>query len=62
MREDECRIRSHAGAEILADFRQIAVTLPNSSKTFKAGLKGKQRKAVMSTCYPAAVLARHELS
>ncbi|WP_257280030.1 ISAs1 family transposase [Endozoicomonas sp. ISHI1] len=57
MREDECRIRRNDGAEILAGFRHIAVNLLDSTKTFKAGLKRKQKKAAMSTRYLAEVLA-----
>ncbi len=47
MREDEYRIRRNVGAEVLAGFRHIAVNLLNNTKTFKAGLKRKQKKAAM---------------
>ncbi len=48
MREDECHIRRNDGAEILAGFRHITVNLLNNTKTFKAGLKRKQKKAALS--------------
>nr|WP_257280033.1 hypothetical protein [Endozoicomonas sp. ISHI1] len=57
MREDECRIRGNVGAEILAGFRHIAFNLLDNKKTFKAGLKRKQKKAAISTRYLAEVLA-----
>lgn len=52
MREDSCRIRRGDAAELLAGFRHIAVNLLNNTKTFKAGLRRKQKKVAMSMCNP----------
>ncbi|WP_079253982.1 ISAs1 family transposase [Endozoicomonas arenosclerae] len=62
MREDECRIRRNDGAEVLAGLRHVAVNLLNNTKTFKAGLKRKQKKAALSTRYLSEVLAGQGLS
>ncbi|WP_299735803.1 ISAs1 family transposase [uncultured Endozoicomonas sp.] len=57
MNEDDCRIRRGNAAEMLATFRHVAVNMLNNTKTFKAGLKRKQKKAAMSTRYLSEVLA-----
>ncbi len=57
MREDDCRIRRGNAAEMLTGFRHMAVNMLNNTKTFKAGLKRKQKKAAMSTRYLSEVLA-----
>ncbi|WP_448215741.1 ISAs1 family transposase [Endozoicomonas sp. 2B-B] len=51
MREDDCRIRRGNAAEMLTGFRHMAVNMLNNTKTFKVGLKHKQKKAAMSTQY-----------
>ena len=62
MREDACRIRRGDSAEVLAGVRHIAVNMLNNTKTFKAGLKRKQKKAAMSSRYLSEVLAGQGLS
>ena len=62
MSEGECRIRRNDGAEILAGLRHVAVNLLNNTKTFKADLKRKQKKAAISTRYLFEVLAGQGLS
>ena len=57
MREDDCRIRRGNAPEMLSGIRHIAVNLLNNTKTFKAGLKRKQKKAAMSIHYLSEVLA-----
>lgn len=57
MKEDDCRIRRGNAAEMLTGFRHVAVNMLNNTKTFKAGLKRKQKKAAMSTRYLSEVLA-----
>ena len=57
MNEDDCRIRRGNAAEMLAGFRHVAVNILNNTKSFKAGLKRKQKKAAMSTKYLSEVLA-----
>ncbi len=57
MREDDCRIRRGNAAEMLTGFRHMAVNMLNNTKTFKAGLKRKQKKAAMNTQYLSEVLA-----
>lgn len=57
MREDDCRIRRGNAAEMLTGFRHMAVNMLNNTKTFKAGLKRKQKKAAMSTQYLSEILA-----
>ena len=56
MNEDDCRIRRGNAAEMLAGFRHVAVNMLNNTKSFKAGLKRKQKKAAMSTKYLSEVL------
>ncbi|WED24147.1 ISAs1 family transposase [Vibrio sp. JC009] len=57
MNEDSCRIqREHAG-ENLAVVRHIALNLLTEEKTFKAGIKRKQKKANRSNAYLSLVLA-----
>ncbi|PJE78095.1 hypothetical protein CI610_02970 [invertebrate metagenome] len=62
MREDDCRIRRGDAAEMLAGFRHVASNLLNNTKTFKAGLRRKQKKAAMSSRYLEEVLVGQELS
>lgn len=57
MREDDCRIRRGNAAEMLTGFRHVAVNALNNTKTFKAGLNRKQKKAAMNTQYLSEVLA-----
>lgn len=54
--EDDCRIRRDKAAENLAGIRPIAFNVLNSHKTFKAGMKRKQKKAAINTDYLSALL------
>ena len=56
MNEDGCRIRKGNAAEMLTGFRHIAINMLNNTKTFKAGLKRKQKKAALSPQYLSEVL------
>lgn len=62
MIEDDYRIRRGNAPEMLTGFRHMAVNMLNNSKTFKAGLKRKQKKAAMSTRYLSEVLAGYGVS
>ena len=62
MREDSCRIRRGDAPELFAGIRHVAVNLLNNTKTFKAGLKRKQKKAALSIRYLSEVLAGQEVS
>ena len=62
MREDDCRIRRGNAASLLTGFRHIAINLLNNTKTFKGGLKRKQKKAALSISYLSEVLAGSEAS
>ena len=55
MREDDSRIRREKAAQNLAGIRHIAFNVLNS-KTFKAGMKRKQKKAAMNTDYLSELL------
>lgn len=57
MREDACRIRRDMASENLAGIRHIAMNYLKSEKTFKGGIKRKQKKAAMMESYLAKVLA-----
>lgn len=57
MREDDCRIRKNHAAETLAIVRYIALNLLKNNKTFKAGIKRKQKKAAMNSDYLDDILA-----
>ena len=61
MNEDDCKIRRDNAAEILVRFRHIAVNFLNDCKTFKAGLKRKQKKAVLSADYLSQCLREAKL-
>lgn len=56
MSEDDSRIRRERAAENLAGIRHIAFNLLNSHKTFKAGMKRKQKKAAMDADYLSELL------
>lgn len=56
MSEDDSRIRREKAAENLAAIRYIAFNLLNSQKTFKAGMKRKQKKASMNADYLSELL------
>lgn len=56
MREDDSRIRREKAAQNLAGIRHIAFNVLNSHKTFKAGMKRKQKKAAMNTDYLSELL------
>lgn len=56
MSEDDSRIRREKAAENLAAIRHIAFNLLNSHKTFKAGMKRKQKKAAMNADYLSELL------
>ena len=56
-REDDCRIRQGHGAEHLARFRRIAVSLLKREKTFKAGLKRKRLRCALDPDYLTRVIA-----
>jgi predicted transposase YbfD/YdcC len=57
MNEDSCRIQREQAGENLAVFRHIALNLLIEDKTFKAGIKRKQKKANRSNAYLSQVLA-----
>jgi predicted transposase YbfD/YdcC len=57
MREDDCRIRRGDAAELLAGIRHIAVNMLSNEKSFKAGIRRKQRKAAINSEYLSTVLA-----
>ena len=57
MREDDCRIRRGNAESLLTGFRHIAINLLNNTKTFKGGLKRKQKKAALSIKYLSEDLA-----
>ena len=56
MSEDDSRIRREKAAENLAGIRHIAFNLLNSHKTFKAGMKRKQKKAALDADYLSELL------
>jgi hypothetical protein len=56
MNEDSCRIQREQAGENLAVFRHIALNLLIEEKTFKAGIKRKQKKANRSNAYLSQVL------
>jgi predicted transposase YbfD/YdcC len=56
MNEDSCRIQREQAGENLAVFRHIALNLLTEEKTFKAGIKRKQKKANRSNAYLSQVL------
>ena len=56
MREDDSRIRREKAAQNLAGIQHIAFNVLNSHKTFKAGMKRKQKKAAMNTDYLSELL------
>lgn len=57
MREDACLILRDMVSEDLAGIRHIAMNYLKSKKTFKSGIKRKQKKAEMMECYLTKVLA-----
>ncbi len=56
MSEDECRIRRDEAGENFAAIRHIALNLLNADKTFKAGIKRKQKRAGRNNVYLSQVL------
>ncbi len=61
-REDACRIRRESASENLAAIRHIAMNALNGEKTFKAGVKRKQKRAARSDAYLTEVLAAQGIS
>lgn len=57
MKEDNSRIRRGKAAEILSGVRHVALNLLNAEKSFKAGIKRKQKKAARNSSYLTLVLA-----
>ncbi len=57
MREDECAIIRGAAAENLAVCRHIAMNLLTADKSFKAGIKRKQKRAGRNNEYLSQILA-----
>ena len=57
MNEDSCRIQREQAGENLAVVRHIALNLLTEEKTFKAGIKRKQKKANRNNTYLSQVLA-----
>ncbi len=62
MRVDECRIRRQESGENLAVCRHIALNLLTEEKSFKAGVKRKQKRANRNNEYLSQVLAGHGVS
>lgn len=58
----DCRIRRDKTAENLAGIWHIVFNVLNSHKTFKAGMKRKQKKAAMNTDYISELLMAKEFS
>lgn len=56
MSEDNSRIRREKVAENLVSIKHIAFNLLNSKKTFKAGVKCKQKKTALDTDYLSELL------
>ena len=56
MREDECQIVRGEAGENLAVCRHIAMNLLTADKTFKAGIKRKQKRAGRNNEYLAQIL------
>ena len=57
MGEDKCRIWRDDGAETLSRFRHIALNLLKNENTFKASIRRKIKRALMSTEYLETILA-----
>lgn len=57
MNEDASRIRRGNAAEIISGIKKMALNLLRDYKVFRAGLKRKRKKAMLSTCYIEEVLA-----
>lgn len=62
MREDECRIRREESGENLAVCRHIALNLLTEEKSFKAGVKRKQKRANRNNEYLSQILMGRGLS
>ena len=62
MNEDACRIRRENAAENYAVVRHSALNLLNAEKTFKGGIKRKQKKANRNLDYLEQVLTGQEVS
>lgn len=60
--EDSCSIRREQAGENLAVARHIALNLLTAEKSFKAGIKRKQKKANRSNAYLSLVLAGQGVS
>ena len=56
MREDECQIIRGEAGENLAVCRHIAMNLLTADKTFKAGIKRKQKRAGRNNEYLSQIL------
>ena len=56
MREDECQIVRGEAGENLAVCRHIAMNLLTADKTFKAGIKRKQKRAGRNNEYLSQIL------
>lgn len=56
MNEDDSRIRRGNAVELFSGVRHIAVNILSENKEFKAGLRGKMRRAAVDREYLASVL------
>lgn len=57
LREDACKIHRGQAAENLARVRHIALNYLKGEKTFKGGIRRKQKKAALVETYLADILA-----
>ena len=62
LREDACRIRRGDAAENFSKIRHVSLNLLNADKSFKAGIKRKQKRAGRSESYLAQVLTGQDAS
>ena len=62
MRKNECRIRREQTGENIAAIRHIAFNALNSERSFKAGIKRKQKRASRNSAYLSKVLSGPGLS
>ncbi|MBD1577395.1 ISAs1 family transposase, partial [Vibrio sp. S11_S32] len=60
--EDSCRIRREQAGENLAVIRHAVINLLTEEKSFKAGIKRKQKKANRNNDYLSKVLVGQGLS
>ncbi len=57
LREDACKIHRGQAAENLARVRHIALNYLKGEKSFKDGIRRKQKKAALGETYLAVILA-----